>query len=187
MTNSYTIELDGKALHHYGKGVYGWGKYSSTDEKIGTLVEWSMESEAEEWMKKRRVFCTGAIIKAQAKRGPGRPKTGTAMTPAEKQKAYRERLKKKEFEMAGKAIAGEKTYEQMMEANQKLIKAEAEILILKKTVEAERTRANKFMDENKGLRKQVELAEQERNLAFAQSKRILESNKKRDKSNVTIK
>lgn len=43
--HSYKIELDGLALHHYGKGVYGWGKVSSTDGKLGTLVEWFFRSE----------------------------------------------------------------------------------------------------------------------------------------------
>lgn len=60
--HSYKIELDGLALHHYGKGVYGWGKVSSTDGKLGTLVEWFLRSEAEEWMQSRRVFCDGARV-----------------------------------------------------------------------------------------------------------------------------
>ncbi len=39
--------------------------------------------------------------KNKIKRGPGRPKTGTALTPAEKQKAYRERLKARAEEEKG--------------------------------------------------------------------------------------
>jgi len=37
---------------------------------------------------------TQLLTLEQPKRGRGRPATGTAMTPAEKQKAYRERQKK---------------------------------------------------------------------------------------------
>lgn len=118
---------------------------------------------------------TQTIALDTPKRKRGRPVTGKAMTPAEKQKAYRDRLKKKEYEIAGKAIAGEKTFERMMEANQKLIKAEADILILKELVEIERTRAIRYMDENQGLREQLKLAEEERNKAFSQSERISNS------------
>lgn len=59
---SYRIELNGVALHHYGNGVYGWGPVSSTDGKVGALVEWFLRTEAEDWMQARRVFCTGARV-----------------------------------------------------------------------------------------------------------------------------
>lgn len=47
---------------------------------------------------------TQALPLEQPKRGRGRPTTGTAMTPAEKQKAYRKRLKDNVTENANKAI-----------------------------------------------------------------------------------
>ena len=37
---TYTLTLDGLALHHYGQGVYGWGPTSSTTGQPGRLVEW---------------------------------------------------------------------------------------------------------------------------------------------------
>lgn len=42
---------------------------------------------------------TQPIALEQQKRGRGRPETGAAMTPAEKQKAYRERQKAKQEEL----------------------------------------------------------------------------------------
>ena len=36
---TYTLTLDGLALHHYGQGVYGWGPTSSTTGQPGRLVE----------------------------------------------------------------------------------------------------------------------------------------------------
>jgi|LSQX01.2.fsa_nt_gb hypothetical protein len=59
----YTISLDGKHLHHYGQGVYGWGPVSSTTGQPGRLVEWSMRCEADDWMQARAVFCAGAVVK----------------------------------------------------------------------------------------------------------------------------
>jgi hypothetical protein len=59
----YTIMLDGLALHRYGQGVYGWGPVSSITGQRGTLVEFQLRSEAEDWMQARRVFCTGATVK----------------------------------------------------------------------------------------------------------------------------
>ncbi len=59
---TYTLTLDGCALHHYGQGVYGWGPTSSTTGQPGRLVEWSMRCEVEDWMQARRVFCAGAVI-----------------------------------------------------------------------------------------------------------------------------
>nr|WP_059392993.1 hypothetical protein [Pseudomonas toyotomiensis] len=59
---TYTLILDGLALHYYGNGVYGWGPISSTTGQPGQRVEWSMRCEAASWMQARTVFCTGAVI-----------------------------------------------------------------------------------------------------------------------------
>jgi len=60
---TYCLVLDGLSLHYYaGQGAYGWGPVSSTTGEPGTLVEWYMQCEAEEWMTERRVFCAGAKI-----------------------------------------------------------------------------------------------------------------------------
>ncbi|SFQ86366.1 hypothetical protein SAMN05216578_10985 [Halopseudomonas formosensis] len=58
------------------------------------------------------------------KRKPGRPATGNAMTPAEKQRAYRERQKKREKELEARVLVLE----------QKLENALAEIERLKVTL-----------------------------------------------------
>jgi len=61
---TYCLVMDGLSLHYYaGQGAYGWGPVSSTTGQPGTLVEWHMQCEAEEWMAERRVFCAGAKIK----------------------------------------------------------------------------------------------------------------------------
>jgi len=59
---TYTLTLDGLALHHYGLGVYGWGQISSTTGQPGQLVEWTMRDEVDCWMQSRLVFCTGAVV-----------------------------------------------------------------------------------------------------------------------------
>lgn len=59
----HTITLNGLALHHYGRGVYGWGPISSTTGAPGTLVEFQLRCEAEDWMQARRVFCAGAVVR----------------------------------------------------------------------------------------------------------------------------
>lgn len=59
---TYTLTLDGYALHYYGRGVYGWGPTSSTTGQPGRLVEWTMRCEVEDWIQERAVFCTGAVI-----------------------------------------------------------------------------------------------------------------------------
>lgn len=56
----YKLTLKGLDLHHYGQGVYGWGRYSSTTGQPGELVQFGLRSEAESWMEARRVFCAGA-------------------------------------------------------------------------------------------------------------------------------
>lgn len=91
----YTIQLDGENLHYYWNNAYGWGAISSTDNKNGSPVLFESQSEAEEWISGKLVFCKGAkVIEIEnKKRGRGRPSTGAALTPAEKQKAYRERQK----------------------------------------------------------------------------------------------
>lgn len=61
------------------------------------------------------------------KRKPGRPATGTAMTPAEKQRAYRERQKKRETELEGIEA-------RVLELEQQLENALAEIKRLKGNV-----------------------------------------------------
>ena len=63
---TYTLTLDGLALHHYGQGVYGWGPTSSTTGQPGRLVEWVMSAEAERWMQARAVFCAGAQVQAMS-------------------------------------------------------------------------------------------------------------------------
>lgn len=69
------------------------------------------------------------------KRKPGRPATGNAMTPAEKQRAYRERQKKRETELEGIAYAYEKAWEEKREVSMKLIKTEARVLVLEQQLE----------------------------------------------------
>ena len=59
---TYTLTLDGQALHHYGAGVYGWGPTSSTTGQPGQLVEWTLRAEAEAWAAARPVFCAGAVV-----------------------------------------------------------------------------------------------------------------------------
>lgn len=63
---TYTLTLDGLALHHYGQGVYGWGPTSSTTGQPGRRVEWTMRTEAESWMQARAVFCAGAQVQAMS-------------------------------------------------------------------------------------------------------------------------
>lgn len=64
------------------------------------------------------------------KRKPGRPPTGKALTPAEKQRAYRERLKQRETKLEGTAYAYKQLSAEKHEIAMKLIQAEARILVL---------------------------------------------------------
>lgn len=64
------------------------------------------------------------------KRGRGRPATGKALTPAEKQKAYRERLKEREIKLKGTGIAYEEVCEENRKLTMKLIKTEATVLLM---------------------------------------------------------
>ena len=75
---SYCITLDGLHLHHYGRGIYGWGSVSSTTGQPGQLVEWELRCEAEDWISKRPVFCNGAIVTHLAPRLSG---TGLRSNP----------------------------------------------------------------------------------------------------------
>lgn len=59
---TYAIQLTGTALHCYGDGVYGWGPVSSTTGTAGRLVEFTLESEAHDWINKRKVFCAGSVV-----------------------------------------------------------------------------------------------------------------------------
>ncbi len=59
---TYAIQLTGTALHCYGDGVYGWGPVSSTTGTAGRLVEFTLESEAHDWINKRQVFCAGSVV-----------------------------------------------------------------------------------------------------------------------------
>jgi len=61
---------------------------------------------------------TQPIALEQPKRGRGRPATGAAMTPAEKQKAYRERQKASQLEIQERAKAGKLT---VLEATRKAL------------------------------------------------------------------
>ena len=63
---TYTLTLDGLALHHYGQGVYRWRPTRSTSVQPGRLVEWVMRAEAERWMQARAVFCAGAQVQAMS-------------------------------------------------------------------------------------------------------------------------
>lgn len=58
----YKLTLQGSDLHHYGRGVYGWGRFSSTTGQPGELVQFALHSEAANWMESRRVFCAGAKV-----------------------------------------------------------------------------------------------------------------------------
>lgn len=74
-----------------------------------------------------------------AKRKRGRPATGKAMTPAEKQRAYRERAKSKQ-PLPGEERAREALHRQVIELRQELMQANETIKklkeVLKKTDEA---------------------------------------------------
>lgn len=70
------------------------------------------------------------------KRSRGRPSTGKAMTPAEKQRAYRERLKKRESKLEGTSIAYDMLCKEKHEVTMKLIKTEAKVLVLEKKLES---------------------------------------------------
>lgn len=65
-----------------------------------------------------------------AKRKRGRPVTGKAMTPAEKQKAYRLRQAQKQSELIGAKYQGEKQFEEGHQARLDLAKAQGRILYL---------------------------------------------------------
>ncbi|WP_193076148.1 hypothetical protein [Pseudomonas sp. FME51] len=73
---------------------------------------------------------TAALPLDAPKRGRGRPSTGKAMTPAEKQKAYRERLKQRKYELGGAAIAGEEAFKELNETSRKLASVEGKNLYL---------------------------------------------------------
>lgn len=65
----YTITFDGLALHYYGQGAYGWGPTSYITGKPGILVEHVLRAEAEEWMRSRPVFCSGAVVSHSPRMG----------------------------------------------------------------------------------------------------------------------
>lgn len=60
----------------------------------------------------------------------GRPATGKAMTPAEKQRAYRERLKQRESKLEGTAYAYKQVIAEKREISMKLVQAEARVMVL---------------------------------------------------------
>lgn len=97
---------------------------------------------------------TQPLALEQPKRGRGRPATGAAMTPAEKQKAYRERQKASQLEIQERAKAGkltvleatrkaldenckelEKQYRVSKEATARAEKAEADFVTLRKKLD----------------------------------------------------
>jgi predicted RNase H-like nuclease (RuvC/YqgF family) len=97
---------------------------------------------------------TQPLALEQTKRGRGRPATGAAMTPAEKQKAYRERQKASQLEIQERAKAGkltvleatrkaldenckelEKQYRVSKEATARAEKAEADFVTLRKKLD----------------------------------------------------
>lgn len=70
---------------------------------------------------------TASLPLEQTKRGRGRPKTGAALTPAQKQKAYRNRLKSNVTEITVSAIDERmELREQLLEALKRAELAEAE-------------------------------------------------------------
>lgn len=84
---------------------------------------------------------------APVKRGRGRPSTGKALTPAEKQRAYRERLKKRESKLEGTKFAYEQVLVEKREITKKLITTEARVLVLEQQLanalaEIERLKGN---------------------------------------------
>lgn len=67
--DTYILTLGGTPLYYYGHGVYGWGQYSSITGRPGTLVEWDLMAEVEDWMKKNRVLCQNAKIQINQMKG----------------------------------------------------------------------------------------------------------------------
>lgn len=62
---TYTITLDGRALHYYPDlKSRGWGPTSSLTNAPGQPITWSNPEDAERWAAERRVFCAGAQITA---------------------------------------------------------------------------------------------------------------------------
>lgn len=107
-----------------------------------------------EGMKDQADKQTQPLALEQPKRGRGRPATGAAMTPAEKQKAYRERQKASQLEIQERAKAGkltvleatrkaldenckelEKQYRVSKEATARAERAEADFVTLRKKLD----------------------------------------------------
>lgn len=60
---SYIITLDGLHFCYYGQGFYGWGRRSSLYLNLsGEPVQFTMRSEADDYMSQRRVFFAGAKV-----------------------------------------------------------------------------------------------------------------------------
>ncbi|MBD8709021.1 hypothetical protein IFT47_20530 [Pseudomonas sp. CFBP 13711] len=98
-------------------------------------------------------------INFEAKRGRGRPKTGTAMTPAEKQRAYRERNKGNVTDRSGEIEALKKEIEELKIALGKEVvarkKAEEKILLVTEKGEEEQGKKYWLQQRQKGERKWV--------------------------------
>lgn len=60
---TYTLTLDGRALHYYPDlKSRGWGPTSSLTGTPGQPITWSNRKDAERWATVERVFCAGAVI-----------------------------------------------------------------------------------------------------------------------------
>jgi len=60
---TYIITLDGVPFCYYGQGFYGWGRRSSLYLNLfGEPVQFTMRSEADDYMSQRSVFFSGAVI-----------------------------------------------------------------------------------------------------------------------------
>lgn len=99
---------------------------------------------------------TQPLALEQTKRGRGRPATGAAMTPAEKQKAYRERQKASQLEIQERAKAGKLT---VLEATRKALDENCKELEKQYRVSKEATaRAEKAEADSVTLRKKLDKA-----------------------------
>jgi hypothetical protein len=114
--------------------------YEEKDSFVGTFRPWTYQ----EWMKRYGYADTATAqadyaeyqkqldILTPEKRKPGRPATGNAMTPAEKQSAYRERQKKREAELEGIAYEYREVCKEKLEVSMKLIKTEVRVVVLER-------------------------------------------------------
>lgn len=75
-------------------GRYGWGPEDLIEGRASQLVEFELAAEAWDWIETHENFCRGAVaipLPDVKTSGKGRPRTGKAMTPAERKRAQRNR------------------------------------------------------------------------------------------------